>query len=84
MPARSRRARLKPQRQTFSVKQGIDRDTARALVKRIKDQKLKVQAQVQGDQIRVTGKKRDDLQKVIADLKAFEVEIPLSFVNFRD
>ncbi len=71
-------------RQELKVRQGIDRDTARALVKRIKELKLKVQAAIQGEQVRVTGKKRDDLQQVIAALKAADIGLPLQFTNFRD
>jgi uncharacterized protein YajQ (UPF0234 family) len=74
----------KQKRQYFGLKQGIDRDTAKRLVKLIKDTKAKVQSQIQGDQIRVTGKKRDDLQNVIAGLKAADLDIPLNFDNFRD
>lgn len=74
----------KQKRQHFDLKQGIDRDAAREIVKLIKDSKLKVQAQVQGDQVRVTGKKRDDLQAVMAVLRGAELEVPLSFKNFRD
>jgi uncharacterized protein YajQ (UPF0234 family) len=74
----------KQKRQAFGLKQGIDRDTAKRIVKLIKDSKLKVQAQVQGDQVRVTGKKRDDLQSVMSALKESELEIPLNFTNFRD
>ena len=71
-------------RQTVTLRQGIETDLARKLVKMIKDSKLKVQAQIQGEKIRVSGKKRDDLQKVIASLKAAEVDMPLQFDNFRD
>ncbi len=74
----------KQKRQSFSLKQGIERDDAKKITKLIKDSKLKVQSQVQGDQVRVTGKKRDDLQEVMALLKKAELEIPLSFKNFRD
>jgi cyclic-di-GMP-binding protein len=74
----------KQKRQHFDLKQGIDRDAAREIVKLIKDAKLKVQAQVQADQVRVTGKKRDDLQAVIALLRGAELKLPLSFKNFRD
>ncbi|MDZ7670216.1 MAG: YajQ family cyclic di-GMP-binding protein [Gammaproteobacteria bacterium] len=74
----------KQKRQNFSLKQGIERDDARKITKLIKDSKLKVQSQVQGDQVRVTGKKRDDLQDVMALLKKAELEIPLNFKNFRD
>ena len=71
-------------RQEVGVRQGIDSDTARRIVKDIKGAKLKVQAQIQGDQVRVTGKKRDDLQAVIAVLKKAELGLPLQYVNFRD
>lgn len=70
--------------QSVKVKQGIDKDTARKIVKLIKDSKLKVQAAIQGEQVRVTGKKRDDLQDVIALLKEAKLGLPLQFVNFRD
>lgn len=71
-------------KQVVTLRQGIEAELARKLVKRIKDTRLKVQAQIQGEKIRVSGKKRDDLQKVIAGLKAAEVDIPLQFNNFRD
>jgi cyclic-di-GMP-binding protein len=66
------------------VKEGIDKDQARVIVKHIKDAKFKVQAAVQEDTVRVSGKKRDDLQQVIADLKAQDFELELQFVNFRE
>lgn len=66
------------------LKNGLEADLARKIVKIIKDSKLKVQSQVQGDQVRVTGKKRDDLQQVIAFLREQELEQPLQFINFRD
>ena len=71
-------------RQRITLRQGIDKDLARKIVKRIKDGKLKVQAAVQGEQVRVTGKKRDDLQAVMADLRQAELGLPLQFTNFRD
>ena len=74
----------KQKRQQFDIKQGIDADTARKIVKLIKESKVKVQSQVQGDQVRVTGKKRDDLQAVMAMLRNAELEIPLNFKNLRD
>ena len=74
----------KQKRQKFAVRQGVDKDNARSVVKIIKDSKLKVQAQIQGEQVRVTGKKRDDLQKVMALLKDSKLEIPLQYDNFRD
>ena len=71
-------------RQMIEVKQGIDQDTAKIISKIIKNSKLKVQASIQGDQVRVTGKKRDDLQETIAFLKEEKLGIPLQFENFRD
>ena len=70
--------------QRVLIRQGIEADSARKMVKMIKNSKLKVQAQVQGDQVRVTGKKRDDLQQVIALLKQADFELPLQYINFRD
>ncbi len=67
-----------------TLRQGIDKDLARELVKQIKESKLKVQAAIIGDKVRVTGKKRDDLQQAIALLRAAEFELPLQFDNFRD
>ncbi len=74
----------KQKRQAFALKQGIDRDSAKKIVKLIKDSRLKVQAQVQGEQVRVTGKKRDDLQQVMGTLKEAKLDMPLDFSNFRD
>ncbi len=71
-------------RETVVLRHGLDSAQCRDIVKRIKDSKLKVQAQVQGDQVRVTGKKRDDLQQVIALLREAEIGLPLQFTNFRD
>lgn len=71
-------------RQKVTMKNGLEQDLARKIVKLIKDAKLKVQAQIQGDQVRVTGKKRDDLQQVMAMLRQQSVEQPLQFNNFRD
>lgn len=68
----------------FSIQEGIDQPTAKDLVKRIKQSGLKVQASIQGEQVRVTGKKRDDLQQVIALLKEADLDVPLQFNNFRD
>jgi len=70
--------------QTVKVNEGIDTLTAKNMVKLIKQSKNKVQAAIQGEQLRVTGKKRDDLQAVIALLKGADVEIPLQYKNFRD
>lgn len=71
-------------RQLVTVKQGIDKDLAKRLVKEVKDSKLKVQAAIQGDELRITGKKRDDLQEAIALIKSLKIEQPLQYVNFRD
>lgn len=71
-------------KRTFEVRQGIDIDNARKIVKMIKEEKFKVQASIQGDKVRVTGKKRDDLQEVIQFLRKAELEVPLQFNNFRD
>ncbi len=67
-----------------AFQQGIDKETARKIVKMIKDTKFKVQAAIQDDQVRVTGKKIDDLQSVIAMLKEKDLEIPVQFVNMKD
>ena len=71
-------------RQTVVLRHGLDSDQCKSIVKAIKAAKLKVQAQIQGDQVRVTGKKRDDLQQVIALLREEEFGAPLQFNNFRD
>ncbi|MXW69091.1 MAG: YajQ family cyclic di-GMP-binding protein [Gammaproteobacteria bacterium] len=68
----------------LAVRQGIEADLARELVKMVKTAKLKVQASIQGGQVRVAGKKRDDLQSVIALVKEAKPELPLQYVNFRD
>ena len=71
-------------KQKVSIKQGLDSDTSRKIVKLIKAKKLKVQAAIQGEKVRVTGKKRDDLQQTIAVLNAEELDLPLQYDNFRD
>ncbi|MDC8014343.1 YajQ family cyclic di-GMP-binding protein [Tahibacter soli] len=71
-------------RQKATLKQGIDQALAKKIVKLIKDSGVKAQAQIQGDQLRVTGKKRDDLQLAIALLRKSDLEMPLQFENFRD
>jgi uncharacterized protein YajQ (UPF0234 family) len=71
-------------RQTIALRQGIDAALARQLVREIKDSKLKVQAAVQGGELRVTGKKRDDLQAAIAVLRGLKIEQPLQYLNFRE
>lgn len=75
----------KTARQEVVLKEGLDKEMAKKIVKKIKDAKLKVQTQVQGESVRVTGKKRDDLQETIQLLKTDEsIEMPLQFNNFRD
>ena len=75
---------LKTATQVVTVREGIETADARKMVKLIKERKMKVQAAIQGDQLRVTGKKRDDLQAVIALLKGSDFAVPLQFKNFRD
>ncbi len=70
--------------QVVTVRQGIETDLGRRIVKMIKQTKMKVQVAIQGDQLRVNGKKRDDLQEVIAFLKEADIELPLQFTNYRD
>jgi hypothetical protein len=71
-------------KQTITVRQGLEGNLAKEIVKAIKEAKMKVQAAIQGDKVRVTGNKKDDLQKVIALLKNSEFDMPLQFVNYRD
>jgi len=71
-------------RQKVLIRQGIDKDLAKNIVKAVKAEKFKVQVAIQGDSLRVTGKKRDDLQEVIAFVKAMKLEQPLQYNNFRD
>lgn len=74
----------KQMKRKFTIQQGIDTPTAKDIVKRIKSSGLKVQASIQGEKVRVTGKKRDDLQATMAMLREADLEIPLQFDNFRD
>ncbi len=71
-------------RQTIALRQGVGADLARQLVREIKDKKLKVQVSIQGDELRVTGKKRDDLQDAIAAIRGLKNEQPLQYLNFRE
>jgi len=71
-------------RQLVIIKQGIDMETAKKIVKAVKDSKVKVQAQIQGDELRVSGKNRDDLQSAIALMRRGDFGIDLQFINFRD
>jgi cyclic-di-GMP-binding protein len=71
-------------RQSVALRQGVDAELARRLVREIKDRKLKVQVAIQGDELRVTGKKRDDLQAAISVMRGLKIEQPLQYLNFRD
>jgi len=71
-------------KQQVVLRHGIDQETGKKVSRLLKDSKLKVQAQIQGDKVRVTGKKRDDLQEAIALLRTGEFDVPLQFNNFRD
>lgn len=71
-------------KQSVTMRSGLDKELCKKIVKLIKDTKLKVQAAIQGEQVRVTGKKRDDLQEVMALLRESDIDMPLQFTNFRD
>jgi cyclic-di-GMP-binding protein len=71
-------------RQQVIIKQGIDRELAKKIVTAIKDSKMKVQTSIQGDELRISGKKRDDLQEAIALVRGLKIEQPLQYLNFRD
>lgn len=71
-------------RQVVKIKQGIDQDAAKKIVKYIKDTKMKVQASIKGDEVRVEGKKRDDLQECMQGVRSMGLELPIQFTNFRD
>ena len=71
-------------RQLVKLKEGISTEKAKEIVKHVKDTKIKVQASIQGDVVRVSGKKRDDLQAAIAAIKAKDFDLPLQFTNFRE
>ena len=75
---------LSAARQEVGLKQGIDAETAKSMIKALKAAKLKVQAQIQGEQLRVSGKNRDDLQEAIAHLREGDWGLPLKYINFRD
>ena len=70
--------------QAVTVRQGVDAPLAKKIVKQVKESKMKIQAAIQGDQVRITGKKRDDLQAAMALIRAAEYDLPLQFENFRD
>ncbi len=71
-------------KRSYKLRQGIDQPTAKKIVKMVKDAKLKIQASIQGDKVRMTGKKRDDLQVVMAFLREAELDVAIQFDNFRD
>ncbi|MGA8382346.1 MAG: YajQ family cyclic di-GMP-binding protein [Stellaceae bacterium] len=71
-------------RQTIALRQGVGADLARQLIREIKDRKLKVQVSIQGDELRIAGKKRDDLQEAIALIRGLKLEQPLQYLNFRE
>jgi uncharacterized protein YajQ (UPF0234 family) len=75
---------LSSAQQEVVLRHGIDADTGRKITRLVKDSKLKVQASMQGDKVRITGKQRDDLQAAIALLRAAKLDVPLQFTNFRD
>lgn len=84
MEAKDPIIQLKSATQEMKIEKGIEQETAKKIVKFVKDSKLKVQASIQGDQVRVTGKKRDDLQEAIGILRNNQFGLPLQFTNFRD
>jgi len=71
-------------RQVVTIKQGIDQENAKKITKAIKESKMKIQASIQGDSVRISGKKRDDLQDAIEMVKGLNIELPLNYENFRD
>ena len=75
---------LNEARRKITIKQGIEQAKAKKLIASLKEAKFKVEAQIQGDKLRVTGKKRDDLQSAIALLRKCDIDLPLQFENFRD
>lgn len=74
----------KQKKRPVTVRTGVESDVSKKMIKMIKDKKIKVQAQIQGDQVRVTGKKRDDLQAAMAVIREADLGLPLQFENFRD
>ncbi|MBI3453407.1 MAG: YajQ family cyclic di-GMP-binding protein [Rhodospirillales bacterium] len=71
-------------RQKVTIQQGIEREIAAKIVRVLKDSKIKVQSAIQGDELRISGKKRDDLQAAIAAVRAMNIDLPLQYINFRD
>lgn len=84
METGKKESNLAEARQVITLRQGLDAKQSKELVKIIKESKLKVQASIQGEKVRVTGKKRDDLQEAIALMRGLEFEMPLQFDNFRE
>jgi uncharacterized protein YajQ (UPF0234 family) len=84
LEARDPEITLNAARQLVVLRHGIDQEIGKKIQRLVKDSKLKVQAQIQGDQVRVTGKKRDDLQEAIASIRRAELGLPLQFKNLRD
>ena len=71
-------------RRIVEIKEGIDQETAKKITKYFKQSKLKLQASIQGDEVRISGKSRDELQQAIQEIKAMSLGLPLQFINFRD
>ena len=71
-------------RQIYDIIDGIDQETSKSITKKIKDTKLKVQAKIQGNELRISGQKRDNLQEAISVIKEMKLDLPLQFVNMRD
>ena len=71
-------------RQTVVIRQGLDGDLSRKIIKAVKGTKIKVQLSIQGDELRISGKQRDDLQQAIAFIKEMAIDLPLQYINFRD
>ena len=71
-------------KQTIALRQGVDANLAKQLIRELKDSKLKVQVSIQGEELRISGKKRDDLQAAIAVTRGLKIEQPLQYLNFRD
>ena len=71
-------------RQTSELKEGISQDNAKKIIADVKKMKLKIQIKIQGEELRVDGKKKDDLQEAITAIKAIDIGLPIDFVNFRD
>ena len=84
MEVKEPKSNLAAAQQDVVLREGIDQEAARKISRIVKDSKLKVQATIQGEKLRITGKKRDDLQEAMQLLRASNIEVPLQFNNFRD